>query len=93
MLKREQLLNLMQSIFRVREQEIPCSEFFALLPGYVDLVLRDEDPPKVGASRGKEPPSPGLPEPARSQVAHHIAQCQECKEAYEALLQAVRSAE
>ncbi len=92
MLKREQLLNLMQSIFRVREQEIPCSEFFELLPGYVDLVLRDEDPSKGGASRGKDP-SPGLPEPARSQVAHHIVQCQECKEAYEALLQAARSTE
>jgi len=56
---------------------MPCSEFFELLPRYVDVVLAGGDP-------ATEP----LPD-----VAHHMAQCQECAEACEALLRVARSAE
>ncbi len=76
-MKRDQLLQLLRSIFGAREQEMLCSEFFELLPRYVDLVLAGEDP----STRQ-------LP-----QVAHHMAQCPECAEACEALLQVARSAE
>jgi hypothetical protein len=76
-MRRDQFLQLLRSIFRAREQEMPCSEFFELLPRYVDVVLAG------GGSATEELPH----------VAHHMAQCQECAEACEALLRVARSAE
>jgi DNA-directed RNA polymerase specialized sigma24 family protein len=62
--------------------DLVCSEVFELLPKYVDLILAAGD-----ASR----PQLGQPAEALSQVAHHILQCSECAEAYEALLEIKRS--
>jgi hypothetical protein len=75
-----QFLELLRAIFDTRDDEIVCSEFFELLPEYVDLVLATAD-------------ASGLGEPAEvlPQVAHHIRQCSECAEAYEALLEIERS--
>ena len=75
-----QFLELLRAIFDTRDDEIVCSEFFELLPKYVDLVLATAD-------------ASGLGEPAEAlpQVAHHILQCSECAEAYEALLETERS--
>jgi hypothetical protein len=74
-------LELLRSIFDAREEEIVCSEFFELLPRYVDLVLAAAD-----ASR----PQLGQPAEVLPQVAHHIVQCSECAEAYQALLEIER---
>jgi hypothetical protein len=76
-MRRDQFLQLLRSIFRAREQEMPCSEFFELLPRYVDGIL-------AGGNPATEP----MPH-----VAHHMAQCAECAEACEALLRVARSAE
>lgn len=76
-MNRDELRQLLRSVFEARAQEMLCSEFFDLLPRYVDLVLAGEDP----ATRE-------LPH-----VAHHMAQCPECAEACEALLKVARSAE
>lgn len=92
-MKREDFLHLIRSIFGAQEKEMLCSEFFELLPRYVDLVLAGEDPSKRGWAHWKEPRPPGLPELKLPQVAHHMAQCPECGEAYEALLKVARSAE
>jgi hypothetical protein len=73
---RAALIRLLGTIFDTRESELVCSEFFALLPTYVDLV----------ASSG----APGAAQSAFPQVAHHIAQCTECGEEYQALLQVSR---
>jgi len=70
------------AIFDTREDEIVCSEFFELLPKYVDLVLATAD---------ASPLRLGQPAEALPQVAHHILQCPECAEAYEALLEIERS--
>jgi predicted anti-sigma-YlaC factor YlaD len=51
-----------------------CSEFFDILPHYVDLQLERKDVDKL------------LPN-----VSHHLHQCPECNEIYQALLQAVQS--
>ncbi len=51
-----------------------CSEFFDILPRYVDLQLERKDVDKL------------LPN-----VSHHLQQCPECNEVYQALLQAVQS--
>jgi predicted anti-sigma-YlaC factor YlaD len=51
-----------------------CSEFFDILPRYVDLQLERKDVDKL------------LPN-----VSHHLHQCPECNEIYQALLQAVQS--
>jgi hypothetical protein len=77
-----QFLELLRAIFDTREDEIVCSEFFELLPRYVDLVLAvpDASGPRLGE------PADVLPH-----VAHHILQCAECAEAYEALLEIERS--
>jgi hypothetical protein len=77
-----QFLKLLRAIFDTREDEIVCSEFFELLPKYVDLVLAT-----AGASRLQI----RLPAEVLPQVAHHILQCSECAEAYEALLEIERS--
>ena len=69
------LIRLLGTIFETRETEIVCSEFFELLPIYVDLV----------ASSGASAAQSAFP-----QVAHHIAQCTECGEEYQALLQVTR---
>jgi hypothetical protein len=74
-----QFLELLRAIFETRDDEIVCSEFFERLAQYVDLVLAPAD------SRLGEP-AEALP-----QVAHHILQCSECAEAYEALLEIERS--
>jgi hypothetical protein len=76
-MRRDQFLRLLRTIFQAREQEMPCSEFFELLPRYVDVVLA-----------GGNPATEQMPH-----VAHHMAQCQECAEAGEALLRVARSAE
>jgi hypothetical protein len=67
------LIRFLGTIFETRAMEIVCSEFFELLPRYVDLV----------ASSG----APGASQLAFPQVAHHLAQCAECGEEYQALLQ------
>ena len=77
-----EFLKLLRAIFDTRDDEIVCSEFFELLPKYVDLVLATED-----ASQRQL----GQPAEAMPQIAHHILQCPECAEAYEALLEIERS--
>ena len=77
-----QFLKLLGAIFATREDEIVCSEFFELLPTYVDLVLATPD---------ASPLQFGRPAEALPQVAQHILQCSECAEAYEALLEIERS--
>ena len=77
-----QFLKLLRAIFDTRDDEIVCSEFFELLPKYVDLVL---------ATAGASPLQLGRAGEALPQVAHHILQCPECAEAYEALLEIERS--
>jgi hypothetical protein len=67
------LIRFLGTISKTRETEIVCSEFFELLPRYVDLA----------ASSG----TPGASQLAFPQVAHHLAQCVECGEEYQALLQ------
>lgn len=76
-----QFLELLRVIFDSREDEIVCSEFFELLPTYVDLVL---------AAADVSPLQRGQPTEALPQVAHHIRQCAECAEVYEALLEIER---
>ena len=63
-----QFLELLRAIFDTREDEIVCSEFFELLPKYVDLVLATE--PRGFDSAATRP----------AQVAHHIPR-PECAEA------------
>lgn len=77
-----QFSKLLRAIFDTRDDEIVCSEFFELLPRYVDLVLAtaDASPLQLGQAGDALP-----------QVAHHILQCPECAEAYEALLEIERS--
>ena len=65
---------LIRSIFAVREEEMLCSEFFELLPRYVDSQLAGEPADKL------------FP-----QLTHHLHQCPECNEVYQALLKAVQS--
>jgi hypothetical protein len=65
---------LIRSIFAVKAEEMSCSEFFDVLPRFVDLQLAGEDVDKL---------LPG--------VAHHLHQCPECDEVYQALLRAVKS--
>ena len=81
-MNRARFLDLLRTIFNTQETEIACSEFFELLPRYVDLVLAAGD-----ASRQAQ----GSPAAALPQVVQHIAQCAECAEAYEALLEIERS--
>jgi len=78
-----QFLELLRAILDTRDDEIVCSEFFERLPQYVDLVLATTADP----SR----PQLGQPAEALPQVAHHILQCSECAEAFEALLEIERS--
>ncbi len=73
-MKAEQFGQLIRSILRTSDEEILCSEFFDLLPGYVDLEAAGQDA------------STRLP-----QVHHHLGQCPECNEVYEALRDAVRA--
>lgn len=72
---RAALIRLLGTVFETRESEIVCSEFFERLPIFVDLV----------ASSGAPGAAQALP-----QVAHHIAQCTECGEEYQALLAVIR---
>jgi hypothetical protein len=65
---------LFRSIFAVQDEEMLCSEFFEILPRYVDLQLEGNDVDKL------------FPK-----VIHHLHQCPECNEVYQALLQAVQS--
>jgi hypothetical protein len=65
---------LIRSIFAVQDKEMLCSEFFDILPRYVDLQLAGEDADKL------------FPE-----LSHHLHQCPECDEVYQALLKAVES--
>ena len=71
-MNREKFRQLIDSIFAVKDQEMLCSEFFAILPRFVDLQVAGEDVDKS---------FPG--------ISHHLQQCPECKEVYEALLKAV----
>lgn len=73
-----QFLELLRAILDTRDDEIVCSEFFERLPQYVDLVLATAE-------------QLGQPAEALPQVAHHILQCSECAEAFEALLEIERS--
>ena len=71
-MKRERFVQLLKSVYGAQEEEMGCSEFFELLPRYVDVVL--EASPDASASE--------LP-----QVAHHLEQCPECAEAYQTLVE------
>jgi len=42
-MKREEFKRLVLSIFAARDAEILCSEFFELLPSFVDLQLSGQD--------------------------------------------------
>lgn len=75
-MKREVFKQLILSIFAAQDEEILCSEFFGLLPRFVDLQLSGQDVAML------------LPE-----VSHHLGQCPECHEVYQALLHAARSEE
>jgi hypothetical protein len=70
----EKLKWLIQSIFTVQNKEMLCSEFFEILPRYVDLQLMGEDADKL------------FPK-----LSHHLHQCPECDEVYQALLKVVQS--
>jgi hypothetical protein len=76
-MKRERFLQLLKSVYGARDdaEEMGCSDFFELLPRYVDGVL------EVSPGASTE-----LPE-----VTHHIEQCPECAEAYQALLEMARA--
>jgi hypothetical protein len=84
---RLRFVHLLRTIFNAQDGEVACSEFFELLPRYVDLVLA------AGAGRsgsdalrqGERAAAAALP-----QVAQHIAQCAECGESYAALLEVER---
>jgi hypothetical protein len=65
---------LIRSIFAVREREMLCSEFFEILPRYVELQLAGEDVDRL------------FPK-----LNHHLYQCPECNEVYQALVKAVQS--
>ena len=65
---------LIRSICAVQAEEMLCSEFFEILPRYVDLQLAGEEVDKL------------FPK-----VSHHLFQCPECNEVYQALLKAVQS--
>jgi hypothetical protein len=65
---------LIRSVFAVREREMLCSEFFEILPRYVDVQVAGEDVDIVFPN-----------------VRHHLHQCPECDEVYQALLKAVQS--
>jgi hypothetical protein len=75
-MKRERFVQLLKSVYGAHEEEMGCSEFFELLPRYVDVVL--EASPDTSAAE--------LP-----QVAHHIEQCPECADAYRALVEMAAS--
>jgi hypothetical protein len=79
---RDQLLNLLRAILGSHEREMVCSDFFDQIPDYVDRVLAHSDPSHAQS----EPPDRALPD-----VAHHLEQCPECREAYALLLELVRS--
>ena len=72
-MKHADFLQFMRAIFATEDVEILCTEFFTLLPQYVDLELSGQE----AAQR--------LPH-----VAHHLQQCPECAEVYQALLKATR---
>ena len=74
-MERAALIRFLRTVFEARESEIVCSEFFELLPAYVDLAVNSGAP----AAQAAFP-----------QVAQHIAQCSECGEEYLALLQITR---
>jgi len=65
---------LVRSIFIVQEEEMLCSEFFEILPQYVDLQIAGKEVDKLFPKLG-----------------HHLHQCPECNEVYQALLKAVQS--
>lgn len=73
-MKLEKFKRLIRSVFAVQDEEILCSEFFQLLPGFVDLQIANGNEAEL------------LPE-----VSHHIQQCPECAEVYQALLQIAQS--
>jgi hypothetical protein len=65
---------LIQSIFAVQDKEMLCSEFFEIIPRYVDLKVAGEDVDKLFPN-----------------LSHHLHQCPECDEVYQAVLKAVQS--
>jgi hypothetical protein len=73
-MNRGKFRQLIRSIFAVKDQEMLCSEFFDILPRFVDRQVAGEEADKL---------FPG--------VSHHLQQCPECNEVYEALLKAVQS--
>lgn len=74
----ERLRQIMRTIYGAEERQIVCSEFFDRLPAYVDLQLAGEA-------------SGAVAERAMPDVAHYIAQCPECGEAYQALVTVARA--
>ena len=71
-MKRAEFLQFIQSLFATADMELLCTEFFALLPRYVDLERSGQQAAQL------------LPH-----VAHHLSQCPECYEVYQALLKAI----
>ena len=75
-MNRQSFLAFLRSVFDVQEREMLCSEFFEALPRYVDWV-------EAGRRAAADEELAG--------VAHHLDQCPECREAYEALLVVTRA--
>ncbi len=73
-MKPEKFKRLTQTIFAVRDDETLCSEFFELLPRFVDAEI-------LTGNAAEQ-----LPE-----MSHHLHQCPECEEVYQALLYAVQA--
>ncbi len=46
-MKKDRFEKLVRTIFAVKESEILCSEFFDILPRYVDLQLSGQDPTTI----------------------------------------------
>ncbi len=65
---------LIRSIFAVQDEEMLCSEFFEILPRYVDLQAAGEDA-----------------DTHFPKLTHHLHQCPECDEVYQALRKGIES--
>jgi hypothetical protein len=56
-----QFVELLRAIFDTRDDEIVCSEFFELLPTYVDLVLATADASRLQLGRPSRGAATGRP--------------------------------
>ena len=87
-MERAALIRFLGTVFEARESEIVCSEFFELLPAYVDLVASSGAPaapggvpaggsayrPVLGVRRGVPgPPRDHAPPAVRSGAPAHLS--------------------